>query len=134
MLRTTTFTTRPSVIPTSTPQPANDCITKPLVAAHGNRLFTESATVRYSTPISATWQMEVSNVTTALVPATGDKPDGTRFMMKPIYIALADGENCLDSDSLARKCDRAMGKMFGETLRAAHVVQMGAGTPAQPAN
>jgi len=102
--------------------------------SHAIRLFTESATVRYSTPISATWQMEVSKVTTALVPATGDKPGGTRYMMKPIYIARADGETCLDSDSLAKKCGAAMGKMFGETLRAAHVVQMGAGTQAQSAN
>lgn len=87
MQRTTTFTARPSVIPMSTPHTANDGITKPLVGAHGSRLFTESATVRYSTPISATWQMEVSNVATALVPATGDKPGGTRYTMKPIHIA-----------------------------------------------
>jgi hypothetical protein len=102
--------------------------------SHTIRLFTESETARHDTPISATWQMEVSNVTTTLVPATGDKPGGTRYTIKPIYKARADGETCLDSDGLAKKCGAAMGKMFGETLRAAHVMQMGAGTLAQPAN
>ncbi|CAB3763309.1 hypothetical protein LMG29660_04722 [Burkholderia puraquae] len=102
--------------------------------SHTIRLFTESATARYGTAISATWQMEVSNVTTALVPATGDKPGGTRYTMKPIYRARADGETCLDSDSLAKKCGAAMGKLFGDTLRAAHVVQIRTETQAQPAN
>lgn len=102
--------------------------------SHTIRLFTESEMARYGTPISATWQMEVSNVTTTLVPATGDKPGGTRYTIKPIYKARADGETCLDSDSLAKKCGAAMGKMFGDTLRAAHVVQIGTGTPAQPAD
>ncbi|WP_174987506.1 hypothetical protein [Burkholderia lata] len=102
--------------------------------SHTIRLFTESATARHGTPISATWQMEVSKVTTALVPATGDKPDGTRYTIKSIYKARADGETCLDSESLAKKCGAAMGKMFGDTLRAAHVVQMSAGAQAQSAN
>ena len=102
--------------------------------SHTIRLFTESGTTRNGTPISATWQMEVSNVMTTLVPATGDKPGGTRYTIKPIYKARADGETCLDSDSFAKKCGAAMGKMFGDTLRAAHVVQMSAGTAAQPAN
>ncbi|VWC02982.1 hypothetical protein BLA14095_04853 [Burkholderia lata] len=102
--------------------------------SHTIGLFTESSTVRYGTPISATWQMEVSNVATALVPATGDKPGGTRYTIKPIYKARADGETCLDSDSLAKRCGAAMGKMFGDTLRAAHVVRMSAGAPARPAN
>ena len=96
--------------------------------SHTIRLFAESDMMRYGTPISATWQMEVSDVTTAPVPATNDKPGGTRYTIKPIYKARANGETCLDSDSLARKCGVAMGKMFGETLRAAHVVRIGTGT------
>ncbi|NTX27061.1 hypothetical protein HT746_07930 [Burkholderia pyrrocinia] len=102
--------------------------------SHTIRLFTESDMVRYGTPISATWQMGVSNVTSATVPATNDKPAGTRYTIKPIYRARADGEKCLDSDSLAKKCGAAMGEMFGDTLRAAHVMQIGAETPAQPAD
>lgn len=96
--------------------------------SHTIRLFTESDMVRYGTPISATWQMEVSNVTAASVPASNGKPAGTRYTIKPIYRARADGETCLDSDSLAKKCGAAMGKMFGDTLRAAHVMQIGEGT------
>ncbi|AXF19433.1 hypothetical protein CUJ89_02160 [Burkholderia pyrrocinia] len=96
--------------------------------SHTIRLFTESDMLRYGTPISATWQMEVSNVTTAPVPATSDKPAGTRYTIKPIYKARADGETCLDSDSLAKKCGTAMGKMFGDALRAAHVMRIGVGT------
>lgn len=60
--------------------------------SHTIRLFTESDMMRYGTPISATWQMEVSDVTTAPVPATNDKLGGTRYTIKPIYKARANGK------------------------------------------
>ncbi|MDR0244893.1 MAG: hypothetical protein LBJ65_25130 [Burkholderia sp.] len=83
------------------PVPAALQATRP---SHTIHLFTESGIARYGTPISATWQMEVSNVTIAPVPATVDKPASTRYTIKPVYKARADGETCLDSDSLAKKC------------------------------
>ncbi len=98
-----------------------------LQPSHAIRVHTVSDLRRADVPIHATWQMDVSSVTTAAIPATEGKPAGTRFTLKPIYKARAEGDTCLDSDGLAYQCGEAMGKLLGDTLRAAHVMQFGAG-------
>ncbi|WP_175023549.1 hypothetical protein [Burkholderia aenigmatica] len=96
--------------------------------SHLVRLYTASDLRRNDTPVSATWQMTVSDVKMTPVAPTDEKPAGTRYTFKPIYKARADGDTCVDSDSLAKQCGAAMGKILGDALRAAHVMQIGAGT------
>lgn len=105
---------------------------QPTIAAmrpsHIIRLFTVSELSRQGTPVSATWQIDVSRVTTTPVPAADAEPASTRFKVQPIYRAQASGETCLDTDTLAQKCGVEMGKLLGNALRAAHVMLVNPGT------
>lgn len=94
---------------------------------HVVRVFTVSNTQRQGFPISAVWQMDVSRVAISAIPPADGKPAGTRFKATGIYKARAEGDTCLESDDRAMKCGEAMGKLFGESLLAAHVVQIDAG-------
>ncbi|MDN7562286.1 hypothetical protein [Burkholderia orbicola] len=96
--------------------------------SHVIRLSTVSELSRRGTPISATWQIDVSNVTATPVPAANGRPANTHFTVQPIYRAQADGETCIDTDSLAKKCGTEMGKLLGNAVRAAHVMLLDPGT------
>lgn len=95
--------------------------------SHMVRVFTVSNTQRQGFPISAVWQMDVSRVAISAIPPADGKPAGTRIKTTGIYKARAEGDTCLESDSRATKCGEAMGKLLGESLRAAHVVQIESG-------
>nr|WP_175798442.1 hypothetical protein [Burkholderia anthina] len=90
--------------------------------SHIIRLFPVSVLSRQGTPISVTWQIDVSSMTTTPVSAINVKSASTRFMTQPVYRAQASGETCLDTDSLAQKCGMEMGKLLGDAVRAAHVM------------
>lgn len=96
--------------------------------SHVVRLSTVSELSRRGTPISATWQIDVSNVTATPVLAANENPASTHFMVQPIYRAQADGETCIDTDRLAQKCGIEMGKLLGNAVRAAHVMLLTPGT------
>ncbi|WP_175240813.1 MULTISPECIES: hypothetical protein [Burkholderia cepacia complex] len=96
--------------------------------SHIIRLSTVSELSRHGTPVTATWQIDVSNVMAMPIPAANEKPAGTRFTLQPIYRAQADGETCLDTDSFAQRCGIAMGKLLGKAVRAAHVIRVDSGT------
>jgi hypothetical protein len=95
--------------------------------SHIVRVFTVSDTQRQGFPISAVWQMDVSRVAISTIPPADGKPAGTRFKTTGIYKARAEGDTCLESDDLAMKCGEAMGKLLGESMLAAHVVQVDTG-------
>jgi hypothetical protein len=88
------------------------------------RVATISDRQRNGTPVSAVWQMTVSNVKTTTVAAADGKPARETFQMTPVYKLRAEGDVCLVSDNGAHECGESMGKFLGSTLRAAHAIQL----------
>ncbi|MEM5384712.1 hypothetical protein VSR68_14080 [Paraburkholderia phymatum] len=95
--------------------------------SHTLRLFTRSSMRRGTLPISVVWQMEVSSVVFHTVFSLKGIPK-VEVASTPLYEASAEGDACMLSDSAADKCGEAMGQLLGERLRAAHVLQIDAGS------
>jgi hypothetical protein len=72
------------------------------------------ATVTSMAPVSAAWQMDVERVYGP-------------FSHTLLYSAVTTGDTCIEGDGLAARCGAEMGKLLADSLRAAHVIQLGNG-------
>ncbi|WP_106857592.1 hypothetical protein [Caballeronia novacaledonica] len=79
-------------------------------------------------PVGYTWRLEVSDVSITRFAAEGGKPSGTSIKRIPAYEMKAEGDACFLTTRQAKECGASMGKLLGEALRAAPVLQIEAGT------
>ncbi|MDR5853767.1 hypothetical protein P9239_15265 [Caballeronia sp. LZ062] len=70
-------------------------------------------------PVRYTWVLQVADVSITRFPAIGGKPSGISIKTIPIYDMHAEGDACFLSARRAQECGTAMGKLLGDTLRAA---------------
>ncbi|WP_250499054.1 hypothetical protein [Caballeronia sp. GAWG1-5s-s] len=70
-------------------------------------------------PVRYTWVLEVADVSIRRFAAIDGKPSGTSIKTIPIYEMRAEGDACFLTARRAQECGAAMGKLLGETLRAA---------------
>lgn len=70
-------------------------------------------------PVSYTWTLELADVSITRFPAAYGRPSGTSVKTIPTYEIRAEGDACFSTVRHAQECGAAMGKVLGETLRAA---------------
>jgi hypothetical protein len=97
-------------------------------------VFPVSALTRGSLPITATWEVDVYSTTPVTMFPSDVRsrieshmkyfPSLSRRRFTPIYKANVEGDVCLSSDSDAKQCGDAIGKLLGESVRAANVMKI----------